>query len=235
VARVAGEQDAGRDAAEQGPAEVGDRHQHLLDELETADPAQLRHRPEPGPDRREGSEQRGDDVGTDPVPLVDERQPGVAVPRVGLVHHPGGAGPVAVEDRPLAVGEQVTEHCRGVPPDEAVPLELEGLDRLGRSGQRVERAEGVMHEPFVDLGVAAHRAADLGLGLEHEHRPAGVRQVVGRDQAVRPRPDHDGVVRRSPSVGHCPDFARSPMRMTTLRGIAMSDMTWSPRSRLSSG
>ena len=46
----------------------------------------------------------------------------------------------------------------------------------------------------VDVAVAAHGAADVGLGLEHQHRPAGVEQVVGGDQAVGPGADDDGVV-----------------------------------------
>ena len=42
--------------------------------------------------------------------------------------------------------------------------------------------------------VAAHRAADVRLRLQHEHRPAGVGEVVGGDQPVGPGADHDGVV-----------------------------------------
>ena len=44
-----------------------------------------------------------------------------------------------------------------------------------------------------ELG-AAHRAARLGLRLEHEHPPARVGEQVGGDEPVRARPDHHGIV-----------------------------------------
>ena len=133
----------------------------------------------------------------DAVPGVAEPQPGCAVAGLPLVHQGRGHVTVAVQHRPRPVPERVAEHGGRVPPHQAVLLEPEGRQGPRRSRERVERAERVVHETRVHLGVAADRAADGRLGLEHQDRPAGVGQPVGRDQTVRAGADHDRVVRRA--------------------------------------
>jgi hypothetical protein len=61
--------------------------------------------------------------------------------------------------------------------------------------QRVERVEGaeqVGGEPRVQLGRADSATEPVG-GLQHAHVPAGIGQHRGRDEAVVPAADHDGV------------------------------------------
>ncbi len=132
----------------------------------------------------------------DPVPLRAQVHPGAAVTRVQVVEPRRGHVAVAVEQRPRPVGERVAEHRRRVPPGQPVLLEPEGPDRRRGGRQRVEGAEGVVHEVRVHVVVAADGSADLGLALEHEHRPARVDQVVGGDETVGAGADDDGVVRR---------------------------------------
>jgi hypothetical protein len=85
------------------------------------------------------------------------------------------------------------EHERAVPPAQAPRLELQGADRRRRDGQRVERREEIVHEARLDELGGLDRPAGLLLGLEDVDAPTGVDQVVCGDEAVRPRPDHDGV------------------------------------------
>ena len=133
-------------------------------------------------------------AGPDPVPLGAQVEPRLAVARVLVVHQRGGQVAVAVQERPLSRGQQVPEHGRRVDPLEAVLVQLEALDGLRGRGQRVEGAERVLHEVGVQLPVTGDRAADAGLGLQHQDRPAGIHQVVGGDQPVGPRAHHDRVV-----------------------------------------
>ena len=172
--------------------------------------AQLRQRPEAGLHRREGGEQGGDDVVADPVPLVDELEPGVAVPGVVLVHQPRGRSRSRCSIAHLPSGKRVTEHRRGVPPDQTVLLEPEGLDRPGGRGQRVERAERVVDEALVDLCVAADRttdgrAAPRGPAPTSRRRPGSWRRR-GRSARRRRRPRRES---RVSTPGSCQRATRA--------------------------
>jgi hypothetical protein len=91
----------------------------------------------------------------------------------------------------------MAQHERRPPPLEAVGLEAEALEWRRRRGQRIEGAEPVVGEARFGELAATHRAARVGVGLEHDHVPARVGQHIGGDEPVGPAPDHDRV-----GVGH---------------------------------
>ena len=64
----------------------------------------------------------------DAVPLGAGVEPGLSVTCSRLLHEVRRDAPVAVEERPRAVGQGVTQDGRGVSPLQAVALEVEGLD-----------------------------------------------------------------------------------------------------------
>ena len=200
VARVAGEHDPRCLAPEAVAAEVGSGGEQRPDELEATGTTQVQQAGEPGANRREGGEQPRDEVLAHHVPVTAQVEPRLAVSRLLVLEPRGSELAVAVEQRPLPVGQRMAEYGGGVAPDEAVVLEVERPDRRGCSSQRVERAEGVVHELGMHVVVTAYGATEVGLGLEDEHGPAGVDEVVGGHQAVGPGADDDGVVRRHRSA-----------------------------------
>ena len=197
VPRVAAEQQAGSAAAEVGAADVGRRRQQQPDQVETAGRTQVGERLQTRAHGRERGHQPADEVVADRVPPRAELQPGLAVAGVLGVETLRGALAVPVQQSPRTVRGGVPEHRGGVPPPQPVVLETEAPDRRGGQRQRVERAERVVHVVRVHVARAPHRSADLRLRLQHQHGPAGVEQMVGGDQAVRPRADDHRVVRRA--------------------------------------
>ena len=195
VRGVAGEQQTGGASAE-APREQSRRRGEQVAHEGRAAAGHGGQPRQPGsacPQRREGGEQPLDQRVADVVPLVAQPQPGVAVTRVSNLHRGGRDLPVPVEQRPLPVRGGVPEHGGGVPPAQPVLLEAKGAQRRRGHGEGVEGARRVVDEVRVHRTGAVHRPADLGRGLEHEDRPAGVGEQVGGDEAVRARADDDGV------------------------------------------
>ncbi len=200
VRRVAGHQHP-RPATTEDPA--GHRcvegvlrgREEPVHEVEATDARQLQRSSQPVADGWHRGEQGGDQRRSDPAPLVDQGQPGGPVTRVLTLQQVGGHGGIAMQQRPGAVGPGVPEHRGRVPPAQPVRLQAESGDHRRRRRHRVEGAEGVVDEVGVHVSVAAHRTADVGLGLDQQHLPAGVGQQVRRHQTVRPGAHHHGVDR----------------------------------------
>ena len=194
VAGVARHQDRWRDATEALRTELGGRRQQHAYETQPAHPAQSGEQAERRADRWERRQQRADQLIAHGVPLRAQLQPGVAVARVLGVGEPRGHVSVAMQQRPAAVDERMAEHRRSVPPGQPVLLEPQRLNGARRGSQRVERAEGVVHEAGVNVLSTRDRPADRRLCLQHQDRPPAVGEQVRSDQAVGARPDDDRVV-----------------------------------------
>ena len=81
------------------------------------------------PHRRERREQGADDAGRRSRPTGRRARARPHRRRAGGLQHRGGPVAVAVQQRPVAVGERVAEHRGCVPPGESVLLEVERPDR----------------------------------------------------------------------------------------------------------
>ncbi|CAM4036383.1 hypothetical protein NOMA109596_19205 [Nocardioides marinus] len=183
MAGAAADQQPGGIAAEAPAAGTERGREQLPDGAEPAVPRQR----EPGPgapaDRGERAQQQVEQAGTDRVPPTAQGQPRLAVAGVLGVHGGGGVVAVAVHQRPPP-RQGVPQRCGGRGPAQPVRGQVQAADGGGDGGEGVERAEGVLAEPGVQLLVVAHRSADVVGGLEQQHRPAGVGEQVGRHQAV---------------------------------------------------
>ena len=134
--------------------------------------------------------------------------------------------------RPSAVGCASTSGARR----QRSPCdgEVERAHDRRRDAERVERAEEVVHEAGMGELGAAHRAARLGLRLEHEHPPAGVGEQVGGDQPVRARPDHDRVGSHGSRRYRRPGSRRLSGRRVTLSTVSRRYRAKYPFPRLKS-
>ena len=149
-----------------------------------------------GPDRRERREERVEQRVAQPLPLLDQAQPGVAVARVLGVERFRGVLRVPVQDvRPLRLRVlQVREDGGRVHPAQPVVLQAQPADDAGPGRQRVEGAVEVVDVAGDDLR-GGDGTAHLRRRLQHDRVPAGLGEGVRRDEPVRSGTDDDRVAR----------------------------------------
>ena len=147
VQRVAGDQQLARLGGEPLAAHRRRRLQQGADVVQAAHPGQ------PGERLASPPLTGGNGVSsasTSAGPMVSQSSyqlpPGLAVAGVVLLQPGDGLLHVAVQHRPGAVGQRVAEHGGRVHPAQAVLLQVQGRDDRRGGRQRVERAEGVVHE-----------------------------------------------------------------------------------------
>ncbi len=193
VQRVAGEQQRAAFAGERVARELAYRQQRLTREVE--EPARSERGREAGGAadwwhrRRHRVEQRVADA----LELAVQPAPRVTVTRGELLERRRGLVELGRQHRAPTVGGGVRERERSPAPAQPVRLQLQGAHDGRRDAERVERAAEVVDEAGVGELGAAHRAARLGLRLEHEHPPSRVGETVRGDQPVRTGADDDGV------------------------------------------
>ena len=190
---VAGEQRGGADAVERLFRPASQRHRREPREAQRVADAELTQQSEGGTHRREGPEQRRDQIVAQPLELRDQPAPRRSVAGRERVERLGSDVDVPRQGDDSAVTDWVSDDQRCMCPAQAPPVEPEPSDDRRGSGEWVERAEQVVAETGCgDLG-RPDCATGLLSRLDDDDGPAGVGQHVGRDQAVRPGPDHHGV------------------------------------------
>ena len=193
VQRVALHQEPGAFPGELLLGEARRGHHQPPRQPEQVRSAERADQPTRGPHRRERAERRSQQRLAQSLPLGGEPSPGVAVAASEAVHGVGGHGEIAREQHRPVIGQHVGQRIGWMAPPEAVRLEVEPAQDGGGAPEGVEGAAEVVAPPRCgDLRGPHGTARGIG-GLENQHRPAGVGQQVGRDEAVVAGADDDGV------------------------------------------
>jgi hypothetical protein len=147
--------------------------------------------------RRERLEEHAEKICFNALPLIEHLAPRVAIAAGQGIERLHRGLEIGRQLRAPAIGKRVGEDRRRLTPDEPVLLKAQITKRRRRASKRVERAEQIVSKSRQCELTGAHGAAWLRRRLANRHRPAGVRQVIRRNEPVRPRTDHHRVRHRA--------------------------------------